>query len=160
MSNTQSSITNIAVTVLAVLAAISLAACGGAPPSITGPEVVAIATADDGPMVVLSQTFDDVEMGEQRLTDISLARTGTLVLTVRWNDQNNYVSAVLSSTGCSRISSYGPVCQARHSIEHQGSEGREGRIEYPGASGAYRLLVENEGPSRESISVTAVLTQP
>ena len=33
-------------------------------------------------------------------------------------------------------------------------------IDYPGAGGAYHLVLENEGPGVESIQVTATLTSP
>lgn len=155
MSNKKSSMGGVAVAVLTALASVSLVACGGNALSTADPYPGA---ADDpASTVILSQTFDDVEMGEQRFTDLSLPRAGTLVLTVRWNDQNNYVIAVLTGAGCPRGSDHAAVCQERRSIERQGREGREGVIDYAAPSGAYRLLVENEGPGRESIQVTATL---
>jgi hypothetical protein len=157
MSDKRSFIAFAAVAGLAVLAAVGLAACGGTPLSTTAPSAVVASSDDAAPMVIFSNVFDEVEMGEQRITDISLPRDGTLMVTLRWNDQNNYVSALLSPAGCSRVSDHGPACQVRNSVERQGKEGREGHIEVPGARGGYRLLVENEGPSRESIRVTVEL---
>jgi hypothetical protein len=72
---------------VAVLAAVGLAACGGTPLSSTGPSAVVASTDDAAPMVIFSNVFEDVEMGEQRITDISLPHAGTLVVTLRWNDQ-------------------------------------------------------------------------
>lgn len=160
MSNKKSWIGHTTVTVLAVLAAVGLAACGGTALSTTGPSAVVASTDAAASTVIFSNVFEDVEMGEQRITDISLPGTGTLVVTLRWNDQINYVSALLSGAGCSRNGGYAPACPVRNSVERQGKEGREGHIELRGASGGYRLLVENEGPGRESIFVLVELLNP
>ena len=140
--------------VLAVLIA-ALVACGCSGPSTTGPGAVPTETAT---MVVLSQTLDDVEVGGQRVVDFSLPRRGALVLTVRWNDPNNSVVAVLTSTACRNFRNPDGDCRVRRAIERQGREGREQFIDSPDAAGAYQLLLENEGPGIESIRVSAELT--
>ena len=140
--------------VLAVLIA-ALVACGCSGPSTTGPGAVTTETAT---MVVLSQTLDDVEVGGQRVVDFRLPRRGALVLTVRWNDPNNSVVAVLTSTACRSFRPSDGDCRVRRSVERQGREGREQFIDSPDAAGPYQLLLENEGPGIESIRVSAELT--
>jgi len=158
MLNGKSRRSDAAVAVLAALIAVSLAACSGKALSTTGPSA---GFAGDAPStVILSASLDNVEVGGQRVLDFSLPYTGTLTLTVRENDQSNSVVALLTGAGCPRVSGYAPVCEVRRSVERQGKEGREGVIDYPGASGAYRLLVENEGPGVDSIQVTAALSSP
>ena len=158
MLNGKSRRSDAAVAVLAALIAVSLAACSGKALSTTGPSA---GFAGDAPStVILSAALDNVEVGGQRVLDFSLPYTGTLTLTVRGNDQSNSVVALLTGAGCPRVSGYAPVCEVRRSVERQGKEGREGVIDYPGASGAYRLLVENEGPGVDSIQVTAALSSP
>ena len=142
--------------VLAALIAVSLAACGATAPSPTGPGAGA---AGDSGTVILSQAFEDVEPGGQRVIDFNVPGTATLALTVRWNDQGNSVIAVLTGAGCPDHRGAAADCQVRRSVERQGREGREGVINYAGAFGAYHLLLENEGPGAESIRVT-VLTSP
>lgn len=155
MLNRKSRMSDAAVAVLAALIAVSLAACGV---STTGPS--AGLAADAPATVILSAALDGVEVGGQRVVNFSLPHSGTLALTVRWNDQNNSVIAVLTGAGCPNFHGASADCQVRRSFERQGKEGREGVIDYPGASGAYRLLVENEGPGVESIRVTAELISP
>lgn len=147
-----------AVPVLAALAVVGLAACGGSPHSTTGPDAVPVESST--PTVVLSQTLDDVEAGGERAIVFSLPRPGTLALTVRWTDENNSVAAVLTSVGCPNSRDALVDCQARRSSGHQGKDGREEIIDYPGASGAYRLVLQNQGPGAESIHVTGLLTTP
>lgn len=152
----KSRIADVAVAVLAALVAVSLAACNGL--STTGPTP---GVADDAAStVILSADLADVEVGGQRVIDFTVPRTGTLAVTLRWDDQNNTVSAVLTGAGCSKVSGYAPVCQVRRSVERERREGRVGEIDHPDARGAYQLLVTNEGPGVESIHVTADLTVP
>jgi hypothetical protein len=139
---------------LAVVIA-GLMACGCSGPSTTGPSAPATETST---MVVLSQTLEDVAAGDQRTVNFSLPHRGTLVLTVRWNDPNNTVIAVLTGTNCLDLRNLDGDCRVRRSIERQGKQGREQVIESPDAAGAYRLLVENEGPGTESVRVNAELT--
>ena len=127
--------------VLAVLIA-ALVACGCSGPSTTGPGAVPTETAT---MVVLSQTLDDVEVGGQRVVDFSLPRRGALVLTVRWNDPNNSVVAVLTSTACRNFRNPDGDCRVRRSVERQGKEGREQFIDSPDAAGAYQLQAKVYG---------------
>lgn len=143
------------VAVLAVLTAVSLAACGGN--ALTGPNAVVGGTTS---IVILSAALDYVEVGGQRVINFNLPHPGTLALTVRWNDESNSVVAVLTGAACPNFYGASADCQVRRTYERQGKEGREGVIDYPGASGTYRLLVENEGPGVESIRVTAELISP
>ena len=154
MLNRNSRIADEAVAVLTALLAVSLAACGGAALSTTGPS----SGFGDDATVILSAALDNVEAGGQRVLDFNLPRTGTLALTVRWTDSNNSVIAVLTGAGCPTFREAAADCQVRRSVERQGREGREGVIDYPGAGGAYHLVLENEGPGVESIQVTAALT--
>jgi hypothetical protein len=140
--------------VLAVVIA-AQAACGCSGQTPTGPSRLVTATSTE---VVLRQNLDDVEAGAQRTVDFSLPRPGALVLTVRWNDPNNSVIAVLTGTNCRSLRSRDGDCRVRRSIERQGKEGREQYIDSPDAAGAYQLVIENEGPGTESIRVAAELT--
>jgi hypothetical protein len=153
MLNPKPRFSDATVAVLAALAVLSLAACGGDAPSITGPSVDAEAT------VILSATLDDVGAGTQRVLNVNLPHAGALVLTVRWTDQNNTVSAVLTGASCPAFPD-AAHCQGLRSVEREAREGREGVIDQPRASGAYLLLLHNEGPGTESIHVTGVLTSP
>ena len=156
MLNRNSRISDEAVAVLAALIAVSLAACSGTALSTTGPSA---GVADDAaPFVIFSAALDDVEVGGQRVIDFSVPRTGTLALTMRWNDQNNSVIAVLTGAGCPNFRGAAADCQVRRSVDRQGREGREGVIDYPGAAGAYRLVLQNEGPGVDSIRLTVDLT--
>lgn len=158
MLNRNSRMSDEAVAVLAALIAVSLAACSGTALSTTGPSA---GIADDAtPTVILSSALDNVEAGGQRVLDFSLPRTGTLALTVRWTDANNSVIAVLTGAGCPNFRGAAADCQVRRSVDRQGREGREGVIDYPGAAGAYRLVLQNEGPGVETIRVTVALTSP
>ena len=138
---------------VAVLIA-ALAACGCSA-SATGPSPLVTETST---MVVLSQTFDDVEPGSQRTIDFTVPRRGALVVTVQWNDPANSVVAVLTGTGCRNLRNPDADCSARHSVERERKAGREQFIDSPDAAGAYQLLVENEGPGLDSIRVNAELT--
>ena len=159
MLNPKPRFSDATVAVLAALAVLSLAACSGDAPSITGPSADAEAT------VILSATFDDVGAGTQRVLNVNLPHAGALVLTVSWTDQNNSVSAVLTGASCPAFPD-AAHCQGLRSVERgwregrEGRQGREGVIDEPSASGAYQLLLHNEGPGTESIHVTGVLTSP
>jgi hypothetical protein len=153
--NRKSRTSRAAVAVLTALMAMVLIGCSGSGPSTTGPSAVAPGSAS---MVVLSQAFEDVEAGGQRFINFSLPHRGALALTVRWNDQNNSVLAVLTSAGCFNFQNPTAECQQRRTLARQGKEGGEGFLDYPDAGGSYRLLVENEGPGIETINVTAELT--
>lgn len=153
--NGKSRTSRAAVAVLAALMAIVLIGCSSSGPSTTGPSAVA---ADPTTVVVLSQTLEEVEAGGQRIINFSLPHRGTLALTVRWNDQNNSVLAVLTSAGCFNFQNPTADCQQRRTLARQGKEGGEGFLDCPDAGGSYRLLVENEGPGIETINVTAELT--
>jgi hypothetical protein len=153
--NRKSRTSRAAVAVLAALMAIVLIGCSGSGPSTTGPSAVA---TDPTTVVVFSWTFEEVEAGGQRFINFSLPRRGALALTVRWNDRNNSVVAVLTGTGCFNLQNPTADCQVRRTLARQGKEGGEGFLDYPDAGGSYRLLVENEGPGIETINVTAELT--
>jgi hypothetical protein len=152
MLKRKSQMSDAAVAVLAALIAVSLAACGGP----TGPDAFVDSAS---PTVILRAALDNVEVGSQRVIDFRVSRPGTLALTVSWNDPNNSVTAVLTGVGCPNFDGAPADCQERRLVERQWKEGR-GVIDYPGASGAYRLVVENQGPGVESISVTAALSSP
>ena len=132
----------------------ALAACGCSGPSTTGPSTLATETST---MVVLSQNFDDVEPGGQRIVDFTVPHRGALVVTVGWNDPANSVVAVLTGTGCRNLRNPDGDCSVRRSVERGGKAG-ERFIDSPDAAGAYQLLLENEGPGLESIRVNAQLT--
>ena len=153
--NRKSRTSRAAALVLAALMAVVLIGCSGSGPSTTGPSAVA---PDSTSVVVFSQTFEEVEAGGQRFINFSLPRRGALALTVRWNDQNNSVLAVLTGTGCFNPQNPTADCPVRRTLARQGKEGGEGFLDYPDAGGSYRLLVENEGPGIETINVTAELT--
>ena len=155
--NRKSRTSRAAVAVLTALMAIVLIGCSGSGPSTTGPSAV---TPDSASVVVLSRTLEEVEPGGQRIIDFSLPHRGTLVLTVRWNDPTNTVTAVLTSTACRDFRSAGAECPARRSVEREGREGREQVIDDPDAAGGYLLLIENKGPGVESIRVSGELTTP
>ena len=133
----------------------ALAACGCSGPSTTGSSALPTETST---MVVLSQTLEGVEPGGQRTVDFTVPRRGALVVTVRWNNPVNSVIAVLTGTSCRSLRTPDGDCRVRRSIERQGKSGREQFIDSPDAAGAYQLLLENEGPGRESIRVNAELT--
>jgi hypothetical protein len=132
-----------------------LAACGCSASSPAAPSGLATETSS---VVVLDQSLEGLQPGDQRTVDFTLPHPGALVLTVRWSDPNNSVVAVLTGTGCRSLRLQDGDCQVRHSVDRQGKEGREQFIDSPNAAGAYRLLVENEGPGVESIRVNAALT--
>src|SRR5206468_51897 len=69
--NRKSRTSRAAVAVLAALMAIVLIGCSGSGPSATGPSAVAPGSAS---VVVLSQTFEEVEAGGQRFINFSLPR--------------------------------------------------------------------------------------
>ncbi|HET6899518.1 MAG TPA: hypothetical protein VFK70_14280, partial [Vicinamibacteria bacterium] len=110
-----------------------LAACGCSGPSATGPTGL---TTETSTVVVLDQSLEGLEPGDQRTVDFTLPHPGALVLTVRWNDPNNSVVAVLTGTGCRSLRNQDGDCQVRRSIERQGREGREQFIDSPDAAGA------------------------
>jgi hypothetical protein len=142
-------------TAVVALVIAALAACGCSGSSPTGPSAP---TTETSTMVVLSQSFDDVEAGGQRTVDFTVPRRGGLVVTVQWNDPANSVVAVLTGTGCRNLRNPHGDCTARHSIERERKTGREQFIDSPDAAGTYQLMVENEGPGLESIRITAELT--
>jgi hypothetical protein len=156
MLKPKSQMSGTAVAVLAALVALGLAACGSDAPSIAGPSAGAPATADA--TIVLSAAFDDVEAGGQRVIAFNLPFAGALALTVRWNDPDNSVTALLTGADCPDPREAATHCPGLRSVAREGREGREGVIDDQSAGGAYRLLLENEGPGKESIRVTAVLT--
>ena len=158
MSSTKSRMSRAAVAVLAALMAVVLVGCSDPGPSTTGPS--ALVPDSSTSMVVLSQTFEEVEAGSQRVVNFTLPRRGALALTVRWNDPNNSVVAVLTGTGCRNFRNADADCPARRSIEREGREGREQVIDDPDAAGTYQLVLENQGPGLESIRVSAELTTP
>lgn len=142
------------VAVIAALVAAGLAGCSGAASSTTGPDLVA---GDTGRVVIVSQTFDRVNAGEERFVDFSLSRAGTLAVRVGWTDQDNSVVAVLASAGCPYLRR-ADDCEIRGSVsEQRGRDERESRISYRAAAGAYRLWLRNLGPATDSINVTAEL---
>ena len=133
----------------------ALAACGCSGPSTTGPSALPTETSTT---VVLSQTLDDVEPGGQRFIDFTVPRRGALVVTVRWNDPANNVVAVLTGTNCRSLRSTDGDCSVRRAVEREARTGREQFIDAPDVSGAYQLVLENEGPGLETIRVNAELT--
>jgi hypothetical protein len=162
MLNLKSRISDATVAVLAAVVVLSLAACDA--PSITGPSAGATAAAET--TVILSADLLDVEAGGQRTLNFNLPHAGALALTVHWTDSNNSVTAVLTGADCPAADATAH-CQGQRSVERERREGREGRegredregaIDQPSASGAYHLLLQNEGPGTESIHVTGVLT--
>ncbi len=147
MLNRSSRISAAAVPALAALILVSFVACSG-PASPTGSDPLAAE-----PNVILTQVFDNVEPGGQRLLNVSVPSTSNLEVTLQWNDPANSVSATLVGVGCPNFRAAAD-CE-RRSFPRNGR--REGVIANPGASGTYDLVVENAGPGVETIRVTAAL---
>ncbi len=135
---------------LAALILVSFVACSG-PASPTGSDPL-----DAGQKVILSQVFDNVEPGGQRLLNVSVPSTSNLEVTVQWTDPANSVSATLVGVGCPNFRAAAD-CQERRSFARSGRQFQEGFIANAGASGTYNLVVENAGPGVETIRVTATL---
>lgn len=154
MLNRKFRIADAAVAVLAVLIVVNFAACSGtAGPTDPG----TVVTGGPEPIVILNQVLSSVEPGGQRVINFSLANTSTLEITVRWDAPDNSVFAFLTRAGCPDVRDFVADCQERRSSERGGRGSREGVIDHPGASGAYRLVVENEGPGVATIHVTATV---
>ena len=96
-------------------------------------------------MVVLSQNFDDVEPGGQRIVNFTVPRRGTLVVTVGWNDPANSVVAVLTGTGCRNLRIPDGDCSTRRSVERGGKGPASSSSTSPDAAGSYQLLAGERG---------------
>lgn len=143
------------VAVLVTLVAAGLAGCNGAASSPTSPDA---ASGETGRVLILSQTFDGVSAGDERVVDFSLARAGTLAVSIGWTNADNSVAAVLTSVTCPYFRRAPDDCPIRGSVgEERGKDGRGSTIQYRETAGAYRLSLRNLGPGTESISVTAEL---
>ena len=125
------------------LMAVVLAGCNDA----------ALPTAPDAVVengtVVLSRTFSDVEAGGTRRASFTLSRAGALDVQVSWSSQDNSVTAFVVGR-CPGARSFDNDCRLRGSMDRSS---RENRIGTHGMPGDYEVLVQNEGPGAESITV-------
>jgi hypothetical protein len=131
--------------------AIALAGCNGNDAALpTAPT----ATGRGGDRVVLSRTFGDVEPGGTRSAAFYLPRSGDLNVQVTWTSEDNSVAAYILGL-CAGPRRFDTDCRLRGSMERPQ---RENRISTHGEPGDYQVLIQNEGPGAESISVTVRAT--